>query len=290
LSDNVSIDPQTGRPIIDPKFYSDALDIVRNNPGAPSAAAAVRTMFDWGESQQNKEVKAVDDPLVKQGLTDRLFDPTNPTTRIDLTKASAAGKLSDHSFQSMERLVTELETSPLKGPVWQATAAAAKDALIVSIPGAIGKDMKGTESYASFMQSFIPQYLAKSRAGTLEPNALDVKDPNSMISKAMAPFKRTAAQRMSDYVVSFGGLANVPEPPAPATPTPSAVPKLPADREAGHVYPTPQGPYKWTGTGWVKPDAEAFSSGAAMQYNEATRQWRNKASGAVYDSVGRPVK
>jgi hypothetical protein len=112
-------------------------------PDAPQGLA--RTLIDWGESQQNKEAKIVDDPGDQAGLTDRLFDPTNPTTRQDLMKAQVAGKLSDHSFQSMERLVTELEKAPLKGPVWQATAAAVKDSLIVSVPGIPGKDTKGTQ-------------------------------------------------------------------------------------------------------------------------------------------------
>ena len=213
ITDNVSFDQQTGQPILKPQFFKDALDIARNNPNAPNAAETVRTMLNWGEAQQNKEAKPVDDPVVKQDLTDRLFNPDKPTTVIDLMKARAQGKISDHSFTAMKGLVDELEQSPLKGPVWQATAAAAKDALIVTLPGVPGKDMKGSESYASFMQSFIPQYIAKSRAGTLEPNALDVKDPNSMISKAMAPFKRTPAQRMQDFTLSIGGLGGSGLPP-----------------------------------------------------------------------------
>lgn len=257
ITDNVKVDPQNGSPVVAPKFFKDVLDLARQNPDAPSAAATARTMLDWGESQQNKERKPVDDPAVRQGLTDRLFDPDKPTTRIDLMKAQTAGKLSDHSFTAMERLVTELEQAPLKGPVWQATAAAVKDSLIVSVPGIPGKDTKGTENYSSFMQSFIPQYLAKSRAGTLPPNALDVKDPNSMISQAMAPFKRTPSQRMSDYVAGAGGLGGGP---------------TAAARKVGDV-----------------PVPAALGGIAALQFNPTTKQWRDQTSGIIYDSAGQPV-
>lgn len=222
ISENVSIDPQTGRPVIGAKFFQDTMDLVRQNPDAPSTATTARTLLDWGESQLSKEAKVVTDQGVRQQLTDRMFDPDHPTTRLDLMKAQTAGKLSDHDFSTMNRLVTELEQSPLKGPVWQSTVAAAKDALIVNVPGLPGKDNIGVANYATFMQSFVPQYIAKSRAGTLEPNALDVKDPNSMISKAMAPFKRTQAQRMSDFVQGAGGIGSPSEPVKPA-----AAPEMP---------------------------------------------------------------
>ncbi len=247
LTNNVKIDQQTSKPVINPQFFKDALDIAKM-PDAPQGLA--RTLIDWGESQQNKETRPVDDSATRQGLTDRLFDPTNPTTRQDLMRAQVAGKLSDHSFQSMERLVTELETSPLKGPIWQDTAAAVKGELILSGVGIPGKDIPGEANYAKWAQTFIPQYLAKSRAGTLPPNALDVKDPTSMISQSMAPFKRTVTQRANDYVSSLGGTATG----IPAARN-DAMPAIPApdQRPAGSIYETPKGKMKWTGTGWVTP-------------------------------------
>lgn len=246
VTKNVAIDPQTSRPIIKPEFFSDALELAKM-PDAPSGLA--RTYIDWGEKQLVKEGKIIDDPIAKRDLTDRLFDPDHPTTRIDLMKAQTAGKISDHTFQSMERLVTELETAPLKGPVWQATSAAVKDALIVNVPGLPGKDSVGTTNYSTFMQTFIPEYLAKQRAGTAPPNALDLKDPTSMISQALAPFKRTQAERMSDYVNRAGGVGVKPEPRNDAMP---AIPE-PGQRPAGSIYETPKGKMKWTGTGWVQP-------------------------------------
>ena len=254
MSDNVVLDPSTGRPTIKPGYFRDALEVVKM-PNAPDGLG--RALIDWGEHQQNlKAEPTVSDPQVKKDLTDRLFDPNNPTTRVDLMKAQVAGKLSDHDFTSMERLTTELATAPLKGPVWQDTMAAVKNELIVSIPGIPGKDSVGTNNYASFAQTFIPQYLTKQRSGTLEPNALDVKDPNSMISKAMAPFKRTQAERMKDYIAAAGGL-NLTGNSKTITGisvenAPAALPAV-ADRKAGQTYPTARGDMKWTGTGWVAP-------------------------------------
>jgi hypothetical protein len=255
VADNVSIDPQTSRPIIKPEFFNQALDIVKKNPGAPSAAATFRTLNEWGEHQQAlKTAPVVDDPIAKKDLTDGLFDPDHPTSRLDLMKAQTAGKLSDHTFQSMERLVTELEQSPLKGPVWQDTAAAVKDELILSNVGIPGKDITGAGNYAKWAQTFIPQYLAKSRSGTLPPNALDVKDPNSMISQSMAPFKRTVAQRAQDYVSALGG--------APAA----------SGRKVGDVAVPP-----------------ALGGVAALSYNPGKKLWRDDTTGTVYDSAGSAV-
>lgn len=255
ITDNVSID-QNGKPFIKPQFFKDALDIARANPDAPTAAATARTMIDWGESQQNKEEKVASDPTVRQDLTDRMFDPDKPTTALDLMKASAAGKLSDHDFQTMHRLVTELETSPLKGPVWQTTAAAVKDSLIVSVPGLPGKDGIGLQNYSTFMQAFVPQYLAKSRAGTLPPNALDTRDPTSMISQAMAPFKRTAAQRMQDYTSMVGGIGGSQQ----------------MTRMIGDV-----------------PVPAPLNGVAALQYNKSRQQFRDQTTGKVYNAKGEEV-
>lgn len=215
MTDNVTFD-QNGQPIVDKKFFEQALDIAKKYPNAPAAAETVRTMFNWGEAQQNKEAKVVDDPTVKSDLMTRMFSPDKATTTLDLMKARAEGKISDHTFQSLHGLVTELEQSPIKGPVWQDTISAVKGELVLSNVGLPGKDIAGEVNYANWAQTFIPKYLAMSRAGTLPPNALDVKDPNSMISQSMAPYKRTVAQRAQDYMSSLGGMGGSP---AAAPPT-----------------------------------------------------------------------
>jgi hypothetical protein len=217
MADNVSIDPATGRANIKPDFFKRALDIAKM-PDAPDGLS--RTLIDWGQHQQTQKREAiVSDPVVTKDLDDRLFSADNPTTRIDLMKAQIAGKLSDHDFNVRSKLITELEDRPLKGPVWQSTMKAVESELVVNVPGIPGKDNTGLVNYSKFVQSFIPQYQALERAGKVPPNALDVKDPESMISKAMAPFRRSQAQRMQDYVSAAGGLrvgGEVPAAPAAA--------------------------------------------------------------------------
>lgn len=215
MTDNITFDPQTGQPIVDPKFFKDALAIARDNPNAPNAASVAHTMITWGESQQNKGAKPVDDPATKTDLTDRMFSQDKPTTTLDLMKARAAGKISDQTFKEMHGLVTELENGPLKGPIWQDMVAAVKGNMILNNQGLPGRDITGEANYAKWAQTFIPQYLAMSRAGTLPPNALDPKDPNSMLSQSMAPFKRTIAQRASDYSAMMLGLDKAGQPVTP---------------------------------------------------------------------------
>lgn len=260
LSDNVRIDPTNGRPIISPKIYQDALDLARKYPNAPSASTAARTIMDWGEAQQSKDMKSVDNPEVVKNLSDRLFDPTNPVTPIDLMRARTKGDISDHTYIQLNGMMKELEETPLKGPVYQDTMKAAHDQLVMNVPSIPGKDDVGTTKYAQFVQAFIPQYLAKSRAGTLEPNALDVNDPKSMISQAMKPFKRTVKERMDDYVAGIAGLGG-------------AATENGVTRKVGDV-----------------PVPAALGGIAALQYNAAAKQWRDQTSGIVYDSAGQPVK
>ena len=42
LTDNVKLDPQTGRPIVDPQYFKTALDIASCSTGLASVAAAIR--------------------------------------------------------------------------------------------------------------------------------------------------------------------------------------------------------------------------------------------------------
>lgn len=227
LTANVTIDP-TGKPIVDPKFFRDALEIARRNPNAPSAAQTVRTLLDWGEAQQRvRNEPVVSNPAVRTDLIERMFDPNRPTTQIDILGAEARHDLDGHDATTLRQMVTQLEETPLRGPVWQDTIKAVQGELMLSIPGIPGKDAVGEANFAKFMQTFVPEYLRQNRAGTLPPDALDVTNPDSLISKAMAPFRRTPAQRMRDYTSALGGLG-LETPPAPgATPRPATPPATP---------------------------------------------------------------
>lgn len=250
FSDNVSIGPD-GRPMIDPKFYKQTLDLARNNPDAPSAASTARTMLDWGESQQNKDRKPVDDPTTVKGLNDRLFSPDNPTTAIDLMRAHAQGKISDHTFTSLNGMVKELDATPMKGPVFQDTMKAVHSTL--NLVGQNGftdqKDPIGERNYAKFIQTFVPEYVKQSRAGTLPANALDLNDPKSLISQSMAPFRNRSMQ---------GDLQTQAETPPPAKAS------------------TPEVPTSLRGI-------------AALSHNKDWSRFRDDATGKIYDNQGAEI-
>jgi hypothetical protein len=236
MAKNITFDPTTGHPIVDPNYFQQVLELAKNNPNASNAAETARTMLTWGETQQNKANKIVDDPIIKKDLTDRMFDPDRPTSRVDLMKAQADGKLSNQSFQAMDRLVKEMETTPLHGDIWKSTTQAVRDRLIrMDLPE--GRDAVGAANYSSFMQDFLPQYIAKSRAGTLEPNALNLNDPKSMISQSLAPYKSSMQDRLR-------AQSTTPAPP-PAPAAASDKPPVPDARKApdGNWYVQKDGKY-----------------------------------------------
>jgi len=255
VSDNFSAD-ENGNITIKPGAIKQALDIARKYPEA--GAAPADTMLKFIQSQQNQERKVVDNPAVVTDLSNRLFDPNNPLTEMDLMRASTKGDISDHTYTKLKGMIGDLETSPLKGPVYQDTMKAAHSTLVLTGVGIPGKDDVGEQNYAKFVQSFIPQYIAKSRAGTLEPNALDVKDPNSMISKAMQPFRRGLTERINDYMSSLGGAA--------VTTTNGVTSRL-----YGGV-----------------PAPAALGGIASLQRNPTTGEWRDQATGKSYNKDGSP--
>lgn len=72
-----------------------------------------------------------------------------------------------------------------------------------------------------------------------------------MISQAMAPFKRTSAQRMQDYVSSIGGIGG--------------------QKVDGQEVPP------------------ALKGIAALQYNPAKKMWRDQSTGTIYNAQGEVV-
>lgn len=205
VNDNFSAD-DNGNITIKPSAAKQALDIARQYPQAGPAHADA--MLKFIQSQQDRERKVVDNPAVVTDFSNRLFDPNKPLTEMDLMRASTKGDISNQTYTKFKGMINDLEQTPLKGPVYQSTMKAAHSALVLTGVGMPGKDDKGEQNYAMFVQHFIPQYLAASRAGTLPPNALDVNDPKSMISQAMEPFKRTVQQRIQDYTATLGGGAS----------------------------------------------------------------------------------
>lgn len=102
MTDNVSIDPNTNRPIINPDYFKRALDIAKL-PNAPDGLA--RTLLDWGERQQNtKQETIISDPTVRSNLLARIGAGDKPTTEIDILRASADQKLSQRDTTELRNL------------------------------------------------------------------------------------------------------------------------------------------------------------------------------------------
>jgi hypothetical protein len=203
FADNVDID-KNGKITLKPGYFRGALDITKM-PDAPTHLAP--SMIQFGERIQNqKDEPNHTDPDTYKNFADRLFDPANPLTLPDLMKAHAQRQLSDRDFNNLHNSVKELEQTPLHGPIFQDTMAAAKARLTYTIPGVPGKDPNGSAAYASFAQDFLHQYLDAYRTGTLPPDALSLRNPDSMISKAMEPYKRSASELLRDRIEELGGL------------------------------------------------------------------------------------
>lgn len=240
ITDNVQVDPQTNQVTINPKFFNDALEIARKNPDAPSAGATVRTMLDWGESQLNKERKVVTDPAATSAIDANMFTD-NPTSKMDILKLEAAGKLTRSDAEIRTKIIDQRDKLP-SDPQFKMAMDGAKEL----IEGrSAGEKSLQSGKYAAFMQQFLSDYQRQKTAGTLPPNALSLRDPNSLLSKTMEAYK-------SPLAAAISGNGGVGAAPAPRNDTMPAIPPA-SERPAGSVYETPRGKMKWTGTGWVAP-------------------------------------
>lgn len=240
LADNVSIDPTTGRPIIKPQFFNAALDIAKKNQNAPSAAATVRTMLDWGESQMSKS-DHLTDPTTAASIDARMFTSDNPVSKLDIMRAEADKKMSRTDAELRMKIIDQRDKLPAD-PQFKFAMDGAKELVDGRTPGE--KSMQAGK-YASFMQEFLQEYQKQKMAGTLPPDALSLRNPNSLISKMMEAYKSPLAAAVSGN----GGIK--PMAPAPRNDVMPAIP--PADQRPVGVYETPRGKLKWTGTGWVTP-------------------------------------
>jgi hypothetical protein len=261
FQDNVNFDPATGVTTVKPEFYQRSLDLVKQNPNAPNAASTAKTYIDWAQSQQRNDQK-VTDPATQRSLYDGLFRADKPTTEIDILKAETEHKISSQDSQNLLKLHSALQDKTLKGPIWQDTMKAVHADLtgqLVNLPGA--HDAVGEAAYAGFLQSFIPKYLEMERAGTLPANALDINNPKSLLSEAMAPFKRSPAQKMQQMMDQFGDLGGA------QTQQPAAV--------------------KTETTQSVPPSLRGIAS---LEHNKDWTRFRDQATGKMYDKNGGEIK
>lgn len=221
----LSLYDDDGNLVVTKDHIAQFREIVRQNAlGATLEPTRVSGMFNGLTrmvDKQNRVKASSDDPATRQDLTDRLFDQDNPTTMLQIALQVNDGRLSPRSAKNLGAIVKAEDTS-LKDPILKDTMKGAHALL--------GTDPVGSGNYASFVQVFLPQYTAAKRAGTLKPNALDIKDPASMISEAMAPYKRSLQQQMTDRILrgEFGlEPAVAPQLPQPPRSQPRASPHPP---------------------------------------------------------------
>lgn len=225
-TDNITFDPQTGRPIIDPKFFSQALDIARKNPDASSAAETVRTLFSWGEAQQSKS-DHMTDPATASAIDSRMWVPENPTTKLDIMKAETDKKLSRSDAEIRMKLIDQRDKMPTD-PQFKFAMDGAKELIEGRTSGE--KSLQSGK-YAAFMQQFFGEYQRQKAAGTLPANALSLRDPTSLLSKTMEAYKSPLASAISGNggiggglppASSITGISNEPAPVATSTARPAA--------------------------------------------------------------------
>lgn len=113
-----------------------------------------------------------------------------------------------------------------------AALAAVKANLTYEMPGLPGKDPKGSQANAMFLQHFLPAYEAAKNDGQQPTDLLNMDDPKSLISRTMAQFQRTPQQMMQDRMDEYKSLGSGAAPAAPKPPTPNAPAPVPPEDAA----------------------------------------------------------
>lgn len=203
FSDNVQFDESTGRPIIDPKYGKDAVDLPRKFPDAPNAADHARTNLDWMEGQQKRGKEVIqNDPAVLNPLLDRAFDPANPLTLKDLQKAQVdsirTGRgLDDSTFKKLKDIIDD------RSPQTAALASARKDfftdfAATIdpgrdASTGAGGSALGSQKLFAAKMEAIRQEQFLQSKGQ--DPHSLyDPKSPN-FFGNQVSQFRPTLQEK-----------------------------------------------------------------------------------------------
>ena len=230
-NNNTEYDPTANRYTVKPEFFDEAHRISNMPEGRKTGEA----MMAWGQRQQDKKPPPVrSDAAVHTDLLERMITPTdNPTTETEIRMAAAKDQLSPQDTHKLIALNSALTKAPIRDPVMNATLNAVKPLL--------GNDSVGKQNYAAFLQNFIPGYLQLPQAE--RAGALDFKNPNSFVNRAMSDYQRTPQQKMEQHINDKLGIAPTPTGPAPAPGTPVAVKtaKEAQDLKPGTLYVTPDG-------------------------------------------------
>jgi hypothetical protein len=219
FSKNVSTDA-TGKVTINPQFISDMAKIPLQHRNAPDAVDKAETQIRWAESQQ-KPAAVSDNADAVSGLLQVASDPTKSVddVKIAVQKAEIAKGITPQTSAHMQQLATDMRN--INDPL-------VKNALKIAeekINPKFGGIQVNPDGYAAFYYNFIHNtYLPAKVAGTLAPNALDVSDPKSMISQAIAAVPTGPGGTLAPTISANGGIgAKPPASKAPAAPTPGEI-------------------------------------------------------------------
>lgn len=251
FTDSVKVDPNDpNKIIIDPALARRALDVANRNPDAANAKHEAEGLINWMQSKQREHAEViVDNPQVKADFLARLGDGNKPLTKSDILGAEARGELSTRTGGIFRQMTDEMGPHLLHDPLVHSAVTAASERVGVGLVG------DGHERYANFMQAFWPQYLAQKNAGTLKPNALDLKDETSLIRQSLKAYEPPQADRMMMHMLKSLGVNNIDQVTKSTAPAAVKAITLPPieKRVKGSLYDTERGKMKWTGTGWVSP-------------------------------------
>lgn len=261
FGDNVKFNAD-GTVSINPKMLDNAMAVVRKYPGAADEGVRTQIAFAQGQLQKTKQEQReiVTDPASQSDLLGRMSDPKNPTTEQQILQKANENRLDAHATSNLLALRKSLDDAPIKDPVFNSTFGAAK--------AVIEQSLDGQENFGKFAFSFMTAYRDASRSGTLKPGDLDMSKPDSLISKQMEQFKPSVADRTQYFLFKNVGMN-------------------PANLDLSGIGGKPAASARKIGDVSVPA---ALNGVASLQYNKATKQWRDQTTGAIYDSAGAPVK
>lgn len=260
ITNNFKIDPDNpNRYLIAPDAKQKALDFLRQNHEAPSSRELFENL-DRLIDHASKPGAITSNPQAKADFWTDLANPDVSLTGLELKVLhnESSGQLTPQEASTQRNAIHVMKESLDKDPILKTKIDAIKEA--------VGFDLmaNGKDQFSNAMAAFLPVYerLKRSPAG-LPPNALNLDDPNSLISQSIKDFEPKIQDRMMAHALKAVGLKsiedmqkvnipgfNVPptKPAAPAAGAQAAPPsKTPAAvvHQNGHTYERqPNGKYK----------------------------------------------
>jgi hypothetical protein len=203
LAKSTKIDPATGQTSLAPDYLTNSLKILQDHP-TPAAAEQYKAALDYSKKILAEEDKIPSNKQVLAGLNARAFDPQNPTTELDVLRAvnsnKPEGHISHQDAQPLLAMVGKIQEQGMRGPNFTTAMAAAQEKLGVNVMP------DGHTRFSNFTNDFVNAYQSEIRAGKNPVDLLNTKDPNSLISKTLAPYAPDAQTLFSARLFKGIGL------------------------------------------------------------------------------------